>query len=190
MTPKFIVRTCEACGRQFLLRGYRLKQRRGRFCSHRCRGAGNRTHGETIGGRTAEYRTWRQMKTRCLNLRSADFANYGGRGVGIYASWACSFESFFADMGRRPSPQHSLDRWPNPHGNYEPGNCRWATPSQQANNRRNTIRYVFRGERKTITEIAEAIGIKRETLKARLRRMSFSEAIRPNWSQRDEELVG
>jgi hypothetical protein len=74
------------------------------------------------------------MLTRCRNPRNARYKDYGGRGITVCEAWR-SFEAFLADMGRRPSPAHSLDRREND-GNYEPGNCRWATPEEQANNRR------------------------------------------------------
>ena len=94
-------------------------------------------HGESTGdGRdTPEYHAWQGLKGRCLNPSNEDFAHYGGRGIKVCARWQSSYENFLADMGRKPSPEHSLDRINND-GNYEPGNCRWATYTEQNNNRR------------------------------------------------------
>jgi hypothetical protein len=75
------------------------------------------------------------MKTRCLNPNTDDFKHYGGRGISICDRWLDSYEAFLADMGRRPSAKHSIDRI-NVDGNYEPGNCRWATASEQRRNQR------------------------------------------------------
>jgi hypothetical protein len=99
-------------------------------------GKNNTRHGcARADGADAEYSIWRQMRQRCSNSRNTSYKLYGGRGISVCARWD-TFENFLADMGRRPSPQHSLDRFPNNDGNYEPGNVRWATAKQQANNRR------------------------------------------------------
>ena len=94
----------------------------------------NTTHGETIGGPSAEWTTWRSMRQRCLDPNHKSFKHYGGRGITVCARWLNRFENFLQDMGVRPEG-HTLDRTNN-EGNYEPGNCRWATWKQQANNKR------------------------------------------------------
>ncbi len=115
----------------------------------------------------AEYRAWSCMRTRCRNPKSADWKLYGGRGIICCARWD-SFANFFADMGPKPSSSHSLDR-KNSNGNYEPDNCRWATPKEQANNWANRNRRVsFNGETLSLPDWAGRLGLTRESLRDRL----------------------
>jgi hypothetical protein len=135
-------------------------------------------HGPKIGanqwtrthrmGNTPEYSAWTGMRGRCLNTADKSFAYYGGRGVQVCVRWE-SFDAFFADMGARPDGM-SLDRFPDRDGNYEPGNCRWATPTEQTRNRRNTIALEYRGETKTLAEWCEQLGVNYSTAHRRLRR--------------------
>jgi hypothetical protein len=76
------------------------------------------------------------MIQRCTNLRRPEFPHYGGRGIIVCDHWRGAFTAFLADMGRAPSPKHSLDRFPDNDGNYEPGNVRWATAKEQRANQR------------------------------------------------------
>jgi hypothetical protein len=84
---------------------------------------------------TPEYWAYWNMLQRCYSSKYRCYRRYGGRGITVCARWRESFENFIADMGHKPSPRHTLDRFPSPDGNYEPGNCRWATWKQQANNK-------------------------------------------------------
>ena len=81
--------------------------------------------------RTPEYQAWIDMRRRCTNPNNADWKQYGGRGIKVCDRWIESFDNFLADMGPRPSPKHSIGRFPNNDGNYEPRNCRWATAAEQ-----------------------------------------------------------
>lgn len=87
------------------------------------------------------------MIQRCTNPNNAKYSYYGGRGIKVCARWLASFADFLADVGERPSPKLTLDRFPNNDGNYEPGNVRWATWSEQMRNRR---------PRRTKAQMAEA----------------------------------
>src|SRR3990172_263906 len=82
-----------------------------------------------------EYKVWAQMKARCYNEAHRSYKDYGGRGIRVCVEWLDSFEAFFRDMSTRPSPEYTLDRR-DPNGNYEKNNCRWATPTEQAGNKR------------------------------------------------------
>lgn len=122
---------------------------------------------------TREYKVWKSMRQRCNNQGCVNYAKYGGRGITVCARWD-DFLLFLADMGQRP-PGTSIDRIDN-NGNYEPGNCRWATTSEQNANRRtqkNALWLEHNGERKTLCEWARVTGIKRKTLTDRIRRFGW-----------------
>jgi hypothetical protein len=97
------------------------------------------THGDSSrSNRSPEYVAWSSMIQRCACSKNAlTWKNYGGRGIRVCSRWRESFANFLADVGRRPSAKHSLDRI-DVNGNYEPGNVRWATRSQQQRNKRST----------------------------------------------------
>ncbi|MFI5113494.1 MAG: hypothetical protein ACHP7J_00015 [Terriglobales bacterium] len=106
---------------------------------------------------------------RCTNVNSPDYPDYSGSGVKVCERWLV-FENFLADMGPRPSPQHSLDRFPNQNGDYEPGNCRWATIKEQNRNRKSNRPLTLNGETKLIIEWSELLGMSKNTIRARLER--------------------
>ena len=110
------------------------------------------------------------MKSRCLNPSTPGFHNYGGRGIRICSEWVRSFSGFFRDVGAKPGPGYSIDRFPNKNGDYEPGNVRWATQTQQMRNTRYNSVIVFHGESLSIAEAAERVGLKPNTVIYRLRR--------------------
>jgi hypothetical protein len=102
-------------------------------------GRSNRKHGDAVK-KTTEYIAWRKIKERCYNPAHVSWKYYGMVGITMCDRWRNSFENFLSDVGRKPSPKHSIDRWPDPYGNYEPGNVRWATWVEQRHNRRGNPR--------------------------------------------------
>jgi hypothetical protein len=121
-------------------------------------------HGESG---TPVYRIWGLMKQRCDNPSNPAYPRYGGRGIVMCERWRQSFVAFAADMGERPSAQHSVDRIDND-GPYSPDNCRWATRTEQARNRKSTHRFDHDGKSLTLGEWAEQLGVNRSTLAARV----------------------
>lgn len=130
------------------------------------------THGQSQGG-SPEYRAWKCMMTRCYNPRRAKYKRYGGRGIVVCDRWRQSFESFLADMGARPSPQHSLDRKDN-NGNYTPDNCRWATQQEQARNRSNNRTLTLDGKTVSLIEWSAITGIPRRVISDRIDKLKWS----------------
>ena len=124
-----------------------------------------RTHGLR---HSPEYGVWNGIVQRCLNVNQDAHGRYGGRGIVMCDRWRQSFAAFYEDMGPRPSPLHSIERIDND-GNYEPGSCCWATPQQQACNRRSNHLLAFRGESLCIADWARKLGILAGTIKSRLR---------------------
>lgn len=114
-----------------------------------------------------EYMVWVGMRQRCHKPKAQAYKYYGGRGIRVCDKWDKSFAAFMADMGPRPSPGHSIDRI-DVNGNYEPGNCRWATMKEQGNNRRTSIYLTVDGETIPLNVASERSGISRGVISRRL----------------------
>ena len=112
------------------------------------------------------------MNSRCDNSDDHSYADYGGRGIRVCQRWQ-SFDLFLSDMGPRPGPGYSIERV-DVNGDYTPDNCIWATKSEQARNKRNSIWIEFNGERLHIKEWAERTGIRRATLRYRYIKKGWS----------------
>lgn len=114
---------------------------------------------------TPTYLTWTSMLARCNNAKIRAYPDYGGRGISVCERWR-DFANFLADMGERPRG-HSLDRINND-GNYEPGNCRWATRATQNNNSRHNVTLTIGDRSMTLEAWSRESGIKQPTLSKRL----------------------
>lgn len=158
--------TCDCGSRtERLLGGIRDGRIKGCGCM---RGLSRRKHGEShVAGNTPEYRAWCLLRSRCNRKTDPRFSSYGGRGISVCGRWN-DFANFLEDMGRRPSPRHSIDRINN-NGNYEPGNCRWATATQQSLNTRRNVLLTLNGETRALSVWAQLLNIDRATLAKRLR---------------------
>lgn len=138
----------------------------------------NRKHGHRSNGiKTTTHAAWCAMLARCRNPRHRFWSDYGGRGITVCERWR-KFENFLADMGECPAGL-TLDRIEN-NGNYEPNNCKWATRTEQQNNRRNTRYLTIDGVTKPLMEWARGAGIKDDTLRRRIvRGETGSDLLRP-----------
>jgi hypothetical protein len=114
----------------------------------------------TVNQLLLSHGTWKHLFYRCYSKVSPDYKNYGGRGIDVHPSWHGDdgFYQFIKDVGLRPSKDYSLDRIDVNKG-YSPENVKWSTSIEQANNRRNSKRYLFEGENLTLAEIARKTGI-------------------------------
>lgn len=125
-------------------------------------------HGHAPRGKiTQEYRAWQNMLNRCLSPTNTQYADYGGRGIVVCERWQ-EFTNFALDMGKKPGRTFTLERTNN-EGNYEPGNCKWATRKEQARNNRRNIRVTIDGISLVLKDHAERLGIKYGTVMSRLR---------------------
>ncbi len=123
------------------------------------------------------YKSWQSAVQRCHNKNDSNYPSYGAKGIIVCDEWRSSFDAFYAYMGKRPEGK-TLDRYPDRNGNYEPGNCRWATAKEQAINRDRSIWIDWEGERLTIADIAAKLNIEYGAAIARYRRGQLHPAYR------------
>lgn len=141
---------CSCNGVEILVRGAYLVNGHTKSCG--ClRREQRQTHGLY---KSLEYNSWHQMLQRCTNPSNHKYASYAGRGITVDPRWH-DFATFYADVGPRPSPKHSLDRIDN-NGNYEPGNVKWSTRLEQQNNMRSNVFVEYLGQRMTLAQAARA----------------------------------
>lgn len=165
--------TCE-CGAKIVWPGAQLNRGKKRSCGCAERERiklQNITHGMSY---SSEYTVWRGMIARCTYPSHKSFHRYGGRGITICDRWRNSFENYFADMGPRPSLQHSIERR-DTNGNYEPNNCYWATNKEQSRNRRSTLWIEFNGALTQVIDIYERTEhrVSYEVFRGRIKRLGW-----------------
>lgn len=138
-----------------------------------------RSHKESHGRHgpgTTEYVSWRKIRERCYNEKCPEYRSYGAVGIKMCDRWnygengMMGFECFLLDMGRKPSNRFSIDRYPNGAGNYEPGNCRWATAKQQARNINTNVYVEIEGQKKLLIDLSDQYGLPAEAVRKRIRR--------------------
>ena len=136
----------------------------------------NYRHGyKTQGKPEPEYVAWRNARSRCHNPLNNRYEHYGARGITMCVEWRSSFIAFLEEMGRRPSPNHTLERINNDIG-YQPGNCKWATRSEQARNRSTNRFLSINGETKPTACWSDEFGITQSLIHSRLKRGWSEEA--------------
>lgn len=158
------------CGKRTVTRGSSLTTGHTKSCGCSINPMAGRKHGFCSNGTASRiYRIWRSMRSRCTLPSYPSFNRYGGQGVTVCERWLNSFECFLADMGEPPSEDHSIDRFPNKEGNYEPGNCRWATRKEQNRNTRANVMLTYQGETLSMVEMAEKHGANYGRLQRRIK---------------------
>lgn len=188
------------CGKTTKVRAGDLVRKDGRSIqSCGCGKPGNIKHG-LLKQFPREHQAWTRMHDRCENPNVKQWDRYGGRGIRVADRWSGDkgFPNFLDDMGPRPSSRHSIDRIDND-GHYEPGNCRWATYSQQARNKRTSARLEYRGKFYCFSDLSEMTGVPEKLIRTRMIEYgSFgnvedalaqrARALVPDWRERADEF--
>lgn len=164
------------CGQTTVTAAIKLKQQRTKSCGCYRVERGhlqNRIHGECG---SAEHKTLLRMIRRCTDAGDISYVDYGAKGVIVCSRWKngeagkSGVQCFIEDVGRKPSPRHTIDRFPISNGNYEPGNCRWATRDEQARNRISLRLVMLDGRSVCLAEVCQTLKIKYGTTWGRLNR--------------------
>ena len=159
------------CGKKKEIHFSSLKTGKSKSCG--CQRNTKLTHGQS---KTVLYRLWKGIRSRCYNKNSQFYLFYGGRGIVMAKEWH-DFARFKADVGDRPSDAHEIDRIDNNKG-YEPGNIRWATRSEQVNNRSNTTYVSYLGKKTPLKFACSMAGVDYELVRLRMKRgWDFSKAV-------------
>lgn len=157
------------CGESVVVGSASLAGGNSRSCgclAREVRGKARVTHGMS---HTTEYTIWKGLNARCNDKSATSYHRYGARGIKVCKRWAGSFEAFIGDMGRRPTPRHSIERVDND-GDYSPENCEWALPAEQARNRRSSVLVRIGNETKCATDWALENGVNPKNAQRRIRR--------------------
>lgn len=165
------------CGNKHVVVGYSLRQGYTRSCG--ClllEGAANLNKSHGLSSHSL-FPTWLSMRRRCYNPGQHSYPDYGGRGIGVCERWRNDFAAFLEDMGEKPGPEYTLER-ERVNEDYGPGNCKWATKEEQANNKRNSHFITAKGKTQTLLQWSREIQCHPVTILARLRTgMTDEEAI-------------
>lgn len=157
------------CGKGKIIYPTQLLSGKARSCGclrNELSGARTRTHGLS---NTSEHRIWKGIIKRCYNQNAPHFERYGGRGIAVCAEWRHDFKAFLGYVGPRPTPKHSIDRYPNPDGNYEPGNVRWAVQCEQVRNSTRTKFLEVNGERLCLSDWGKRLGLAPDSITRRIK---------------------
>jgi hypothetical protein len=175
-------RYCERCGKQLERRRFPSGslESKADFAKRRFCPSPWRTSRPRDGKRWSHplYVIWQGIYQRCFNPRAQAYPKYGARGITMHKAWADDFWQFVADVGERPSPTHSIDRYPDNDGNYEPGNVRWATRAEQTRNSRVNKHNMLPPEAPPLREFAPRLGITRQAAWHRIVRFGW----KPVWN--------
>lgn len=162
------------CGKEVVVNGQLLRRGLRKACAQ------NHFYNVRANGASkhiSEYRSWEAMRRRCYDKTHHRYSIYGGRGIRVCDRWRDSFQNFLADMGKKPTPKHTVERKDND-GSYEMSNCRWATRTEQARNMRRSVFVEYEGERMLLLDVVAKLKLNRSVVQGRLRiGWSLEEAI-------------